>query len=987
MDNQKAFTEYFRSNVTAQADTEIDFKSDKFYIIGSNELQYGKIDSSICSKIFMEAKKNNFANNKEKEKLFQISVIICAKTIKTIYKANEKAKNDIEELTGVYYIPAHLKFDGSLLFDSAEKKIPWFPREYLQPMVEPNLAVGIVDSVDDFISSHVDQVELIKNWTDYYHYFSEFYENVTHSPFNEDFINNMDKQEPIFRLEKSSYIFIDKKINSTRQIINLYNELLIDESPKPLYSNFISTKERASEPLLENSISNMQSHCGQMGGEYPLSPSQREAVNHYKWMQEGDILAVNGPPGTGKTTLLQSIVADMYVKKAINQDKAPLIVASSTNNQAVTNIISSFGSIKRIGISNLETRWIEGVDSFAVYFPSVGKIREAKSKGYQYTNQKGEYFVSDIEAKENMQASLEKLINNCSRYFGDELEDINTCMKRLHKELLFLEARKNSLLSIVKELQNYHFENNDFDVVIPELNRQIDKKQVAISQMQQRQSEWEKEYYSIPVYIRLLKFFKPFSRKIQTAFRSFINEDEQEFLNEYMSLDEIKEKYSFRHSDFIKKLADLKKHLETLVKYKKLYDNEYTLLDQHNVQFFYTDKETGLAKKYLLNLNDINDLIDTKIRYMEFWLAVHYYECRWVNGEDSLSEKQKGLNYDNIVKQYYRRLSMITPCMVMTFYMLPKQFQVYGDNIGKKYYLYNYIDLLIVDEAGQVSPEIAACSFSLAKKSVVVGDTHQIEPVWGVNRALDKSLALSSGVISSLDGFDILKQTGLNSSMSNVMKVACKSCKYEKFSEKGLFLSEHRRCYDEIIQYCNQLVYNGKLDPKRGKGKDDSDLAIKLWPQMGYKQINTEYSTKNGGSRQNYLEAETIAEWLKNNLKLIVESYPKEDLSNLVGIITPFKAQVQCISTQLKKYLPKQHSKISVGTVHTFQGAERKIIIMSTVYGSQESCYFINVNTSIMNVAVSRAKDCFFVFGDINCLKGSKSSELLKRCISQNEIQ
>jgi superfamily I DNA and/or RNA helicase len=262
--------------------------------------------------------------------------------------------------------------------------------------------------------------------------------------------------------------------------------------------------------------------------------------------------------------------------------------------------------------------------------------------------------------------------------------------------------------------------------------------------------------------------------------------------------------------------------------------------------------------------------------------------------------------------------------MVMTFYMLPKQFQVYGDNIGKRYYLYDYIDLLIVDEAGQVSPEIAACSFSLAKKAIVVGDIYQIEPVWGVSKALDKSLALANGAIPSLDDFGVLKQTGLNSSESSVLKVACKSCKYEKFNEKGLFLSEHRRCYDEIIEYCNQLVYEGNLKPKRGKGKDDSKLTIKQWPQIGYKQVSTDHSTRNGSSRLNYIEAEAIAHWLKNNFKFIMDSYPKEEPSNLVGIITPFKAQAQCLSTQLKKYLPSQYSKINVrnGTYFPRSGAK-----------------------------------------------------------------
>lgn len=51
----------------------------------------------------------------------------------------------------------------------------------------------------------------------------------------------------------------------------------------------------------------------------------------------------------------------MYVEKALKKEKPPLIVASSTNNQAVTNIIESFGKINAMGYGNLEERWIEGV--------------------------------------------------------------------------------------------------------------------------------------------------------------------------------------------------------------------------------------------------------------------------------------------------------------------------------------------------------------------------------------------------------------------------------------------------------------------------------------------------------------------------------------------------------------------------------------------------------------------------------------------------
>lgn len=975
INNSKNMTKYLRSAVAAQANMTINFKVDSFHLLNPEELIQGKVNTIACKDIFSEAKKFSFDNKKEK-KDYTISVIICAKTIKTIFEANEKTQNEIEELTGVYYIPAILNSKGFLQFD-AGKRLPWFPREYMKPMIEPRLAIGNAEAVDNFVSNNVDKIEKIKSWSDYVKYFVDLFESVTESKFHQKTIRNLDEQEPFFELENNMYIFIDNTVNSTFHIMNLYNHLLKDEQAKPLYDNFISTSITNTRPLIVNGLSTMQAHCGQMGGKYPLSSSQREAINHFNYMSNGEILAVNGPPGTGKTTLLQTIVADMYVNRAIKEENAPLIVASSTNNQAVTNIITSFGDIEKVGISNLERRWIQGANSFATYFPSASKMKEAKIKGYHYTNQKGEFFVSDLEDEENIKKSTVKLIQNCNAYFKSEYTNIKACQDKLHEELLYIEKSKITLLSLAHEVSKYDLNGSTIDAYLKKLSLIIEENNIEIQYIKQRIKDWESCYKRIPFFYRTLRFLRCFSKKIEIEFRLFINNEEQSFLDEYMSIDEVKEKYSQIYAMRNKTNSTLKLKKTAIEKIKKQYDNELKQLKHHNIEVMYAKED----EKYNLELDHVNSLLDKNHRYMEFWLAVHYFECRWVNGENKLSPKQRGTNFEDVLNMFYNRLSMITPCFVMTFFMLPKQFLAYKEQ--KNFFLYNHIDLLIVDEAGQVSPDIAAPVFSLAKKSVVCGDVYQIEPIWSVNRALDKALAISNEVIESRDEFKYLEQTGINCSCSSVMKVAAKCCKYEKYNEKGLFLSEHRRCYNEIIDYCNRLVYKGNLQPMRGEGRKDDELAIKEWPQMGLKQIDTDYSRRKGSSRLNRFEAEEIAEWLKNNYKIIVNAYPKENKKNLVGIITPFNAQVNCIKSEIKKQLPTDYTKVSVGTVHTFQGAERRIIILSTVYGKHDGCFFIDANSSLMNVAVSRAKDYFFVFGDINCLKDTPNSAsgLLKTCI------
>ena len=110
-------------------------------------------------------------------------------------------------------------------------------------------------------------------------------------------------------------------------------------------------------------------HVGQMSGEFPLSVKQRNALHYFIEQKPGEILAVNGPPGTGKTTFLRSVVANLWTQAALNQSEAPLIVATSNNNQAVTNILESFARIEETGLDEcLKGRWLPEVRQLWLVF-------------------------------------------------------------------------------------------------------------------------------------------------------------------------------------------------------------------------------------------------------------------------------------------------------------------------------------------------------------------------------------------------------------------------------------------------------------------------------------------------------------------------------------------------------------------------------------------------------------------------------------------
>lgn len=1000
----KEITKYFRNAILASLQGAINYSQNKFITITWSEVESGKINlqslKNLCS---------YYSENEEAAGDLSNNLIIALKTIATEYLEGGSMKKNNDEMTSIFFMPVKVYRDGTLCYQ--EDKYPWIPREYLSPMIEPQIAVGKVEDYDKFLEESTDKRKQIDSWKEYLEYAIEMFEFVTKS----DFYTNLLKEQEI-KTDGKFYVFEDETVNSTFHLMQVYNQLLVDEETK-LYSKITNGIIEPSCLISDKlKYKKMIYHSGQMGGEYPLSPSQREAISCFEEIQEGEVLAVNGPPGTGKTTLLQSIVANMYVKAAIDRKDAPIIIATSTNNQAVTNIIDSFGKINPIGIKHLEKRWITGVHSFAVYFPSQGKILEAQRNHYQYTNVKGEDFVEEVEADENRQKAKELFQEEFKEYFGEKILSFENAAEYINKKLLVIEQKRKKCIEHLEKVRvivggyttgeyilRLKAKILNFNEQIRQLEDERNAYKLDGERLLRRSKEWRISYAKLSWYVRALKFIPYFKKKIIAWSYQNMNQDELDFLDRGMDIDEIENRYYRKIEENDARFKRVEKELLLRKGEKRNYTEQNERIHELIGAVINSFKEfaeynIGVEEKRLwddINIKDLNDLLD-RVRYVEFWMAVHYYEALWLSEKSAITEKQKGKTFESVLKEMYRRIAMLTPCMVMTCYMLPKQFLAYGGNEKKNYYMYNYADLLIVDEAGQISPEIGAPAFAFAKRAVVVGDEQQIPPVWGTSRALDIAMAIANGVIKDKKGYTVIENNGMNCSQSSIMRIAAHSCKFEKYG-KGLFLCEHRRCYNEIVQYCNELVYGGNLEPLRGYASIDKKNVLKDYlPPMGNMQIDSAYSQKVGTSRQNKKEAEEIVKWIKKNYPFLRERYKdyvtgKEerfDEKTILGIITPFKSQSSIIKRELKKQLPEIIGNISVGTVHTFQGAERKVIIFSSVYGNKEGCYFINHNRSLMNVAVSRAKDAFLLFGDSGCLVGdSKSAGAMLKLATAHTIE
>ena len=179
--------------------------------------------------------------------------------------------------------------------------------------------------------------------------------------------------------------------------------------------------------------------------------------------------------------------------------------------------------------------------------------------------------------------------------------------------------------------------------------------------------------------------------------------------------------------------TNLKKSIEKLEQDWQSLTKDWNCTYQSKMNVLY-DK-TGEEYRNLDVQEDINIKLDISYRYEAFWLALHYREADYVSKLAKITDKSSPEYGHKTYKEKLQRYACLTPIFISTFYSAPKYSRYYSGKEERPYdELYDY---LIVDESGQVAPDIALPTFALAKNALVVGDTKQIEPIYSVSQSMD----------------------------------------------------------------------------------------------------------------------------------------------------------------------------------------------------------------------------------------------------------
>ncbi|AWG01783.1 AAA family ATPase [Clavibacter michiganensis subsp. insidiosus] len=260
---------------------------------------------------------------------------------------------------------------------------------------------------------------------------------------------------------------------------------------------------------------------------------------------------------------------------------------------------------------------------------------------------------------------------------------------------------------------------------------------------------------------------------------------------------------------------------------------------------------------------------------------------------------------------------------------------------------------LLIDEAGQAAPQHAVASIWRARRVVAVGDPLQLPPIISVPQKTIGALALAHGVTPTW----IPPRASVQTLADRVARFGTSLPQGDETVWVSAPLRVHRRCDDPMFTICNRMAYAGLMFhavPDRSDATPPDRFDGPDGPRITPSHWADEPATTPGSHLQpGQLERTRSAIDYLLGLGVGAEE---------IIAISPFRSVVDRLDS-----LKHDYPGLTAGTIHTAQGREAEVVLL--VLGGDPdkpgARAWAAENVNLLNVAVSRARRRLYVVGDL----------------------
>jgi superfamily I DNA and/or RNA helicase len=824
----------------------------------------------------------------------------------------------------------------------------------------------------------------------------------------------------IKRVEK----FIPKKNvdnKSTTDILNSFyikdlekiiSEFDVKKIPKAFLDYLRGSLNKKSERIdISKNIHNLRRNLtpsnypdGCWPSDYTLSLMQQYAVNNiFNKLSDSDqegIFSVNGPPGTGKTTLLRDIIAPIIVKRAKELSK-------------IKKPSDAFAKIGKLEISEKFSPWlyspIESITNAGIVIASSNNgAVENISKELPLKEEVSSQYSSEIEYFKNVAENcidkdnwgiISAVLGNkqnrnslvSSLWFNNDFKDLQKTLKE--DKILDISVWEKVKSSFTSKLKEVTIEKERLENLKSEYESFIDTKRLhfqVIKDLENTGNEFlkakgkyeeqnikleklEKRKKEIIYELSVIKGSKPsfltywlnknkrntYKKALESALNIYNNvSDEltlqnsifQNLETNYKRLESLKEKYQKDKVSLTKSLNILtEKTDEAKLELKNNYADTDFWINVESKQSqescpWYSNKLKKLQSELFilaLKLNEVFILTANSTSSRISTTLAGFFE--YLKGESKATKEE--------IKAMWDTFFLVIPVVSSTFASIQTMFK----DLDKE-----DIPWLFIDEAGQAIPQAAAGAIWRSKRVGVVGDPFQIEPVVTIPNSITDNISK----YFELNNNQINSELSVQSMSDRINPLGSYLTINSKKEWIGIPLRVHRRCISPMFEISNNIAY------------DNTMFCSTTKPKVVNVNFQTSFIDCKGNVEGRHFvqqQADKIKDILINEIAI------NKDLPD-VFVITPFSEISYQLNTFLFKILineVKKHREIDtevmanwlkshIGTVHTFQGkqAEGVILCLGLDETTKGAASWASQKPNLLNVAITRAKYRFIAIGD-----------------------